>query len=84
MGLVSKGSFSKAGGVALEGNNPVEEKTWGEQFSAPLPSVTLSAKDISWILGQLMDSKCNMSELESAVDVINKLTAMQKDLIARL
>ena len=77
MALVSKGKFI---------NEKSEQKTWGEQLQT-LPQESrpeLTAHEISWILSMLMNSKCDMKELEHAVDVINKLTAMQKEIISRL
>jgi len=74
MGLISKGDLN---------TKKDKQKTWGEALeSLPHNPVVLTVQDINWILSMLMNSKCEMRELESAVDVINKLTAMQKNLIA--
>ena len=74
MGLISKGDLN---------TKKDKQNTWGEALeSLPHNPVVLTVQDINWILSMLMNSKCEMRELESAVDVINKLTAMQKNLIA--
>ena len=74
MGLISKGDLN---------TKKDNQKTWGEALeNLPNNPVVLTVQDINWILSMLMNSKCEMRELESAVDVINKLTALQKNLIA--